>query len=549
MLQAVCLRQLQETLGDLLIESRGAWPESILQIHTPSLDSRDIVPGAVFFALKGSQSDGHQFIGESIAKGAAVIIYEEAPEHYQKGISYLRVSHSRRALSRLSALLYDYPERKLNLLGVTGTDGKSSTVYFLYQLLRRLEDSPVGLISTFSVDLGNGLEANRNHQTTPESLYIQQYLAQMARNGCRWAAVECSSHGLSPKTARLQDISFRGAVFTNLSPEHLEFHNTMEEYALEKARLFAQTRERGSALFNLSDPNSEILYTAARQMDGGPPSEVWGYGFSDSRRNQTAGKLALPAAPIPYTNRFLISEPELGLNGSRFRLSVSGTQNETQNCFLSVPGSFYIENAAAALALTWACYSKELSWEDFLGQIGNRRKDCLLLDLEAPKGRMQRITEPGKCDVLIDYAHTPGSMERLLPEIKQFTEQNRGKLIVLFGSAGERDIQKRPLQGEIAAQYADFIVLSNEDPRGEEPQRILQDIRSGIPSEKFTEGRNLFLIPDRKTGITKALSLARSQDTVLLLGKGHENSILLAGGQMIPWDESGVTRALLTDTP
>lgn len=492
------------------IESRGP-----LDTHITSLayDSRNVTEGALFFALSGLHTDGHRYIEEARARGARAVIHSKPLHRYHRDITYVRTGNPRTDMAPIAASFYDHPSRELTVIGVTGTDGKSTTVYLIQQLLEKSGFS-AGFISTVQMQTGKEAEKNKLRQSTPEAVDIQRILRAMADNGKQYAVIEATSHGLSAKNNRLGEIFFNTAVFTNISHEHLEFHGSFEQYRHDKAELFrsldlsrdtgtnARSRQSGPfGVVNADDPHAFYFREAAS-------APVYSYSLKD-----------------PATDLFA-DEIELLPDRSRFRL-IWG--NKRVRAAAPLPGQVNIENSLAALLTVIKATGGQPE------EIAALLSSCL-----PPPGRMTSIRRGQPFTVIIDYAHTPGSFSKLLPEIKKSC---RGKLIVLFGSAGERDREKRTLQGSIACEWADIVILADEDPRGEQPRAILQDIAAGCPSK--TEGVDLFLIPDRGEAIGKAFACAGPDDTVLLLGKGHEQSIIYSN-TVIPWDEASAAEAALS---
>ncbi len=513
----------------------------------PCYDSRLLQPWHIFVALIGENLDGHNFIPQVLEMRCKSVVYQRAlpakllAQLSDQNIAAFQVSDSRQALSLLSAYCFGQPSHQLPVLGITGTDGKTSIAYLSYQILQAQYGPRSGLLSTFGVDLGQGLQPNPVHQTTPESLIVQRALARMKANGCLYAVLECSSHGLSPRTARLMHVQLAGALFSNLSPEHLEFHGSMECYIRDKARIFELLKPGGAAVWQVDEPTIGALYafSGARQ-----DLRYWGYKVNPTAKsNKKSPKLALPHQAIPpYEGLLRAENSKFGVANSQFELFAPEISSALSLCQIDIPGSAYVENTLGAITLCCATLpnSDPHALLKALQKSGNPQ-----LALRAPKGRMELLPANTSFTVLIDYAHSPGSFSRLLPEMRHLLAPN-ARMLVLFGSGGERDRQKRPRQGALAAQYADIIVLCNEDPRNEDEMAILKDIQDGIPSESgFTCGKNLFLIPERRLAMSQLFSLARPNDLVLLLGKGHEQSIILAKQREIPWDEREVALELL----
>src|SRR6056297_846964 len=473
-------------------------------------DSREVHGGSLFFALKGLHTDGHEYIDKAIALGAAAIVHSEPLSTYAQGTTYIRVDNSRLVMSPIACNFFDDPSSEMTIIGVTGTDGKSTTSFFIQQLLK-LSGKRTGLLTTVQFDLGDGPQKNYLRQSTPEAPEIHRLLRAMRENKCTHAVVEATSHGLSPLNNRLGDVSFDVGVLTNISHEHLEFHKTLERYIDDKANLFrALPLKGGFGVVNAEEAHRQAFINATQ-------CPVHLYGTEEATK---AGikNLSIIAREIKET-------PE----GQSFL--VSSTTEETLNEYVKLPqpGRFNIENSIAAL-LAVGCLPGE-SLHTYLP---------LVSYLRPIKGRMVPVDEGQPFQVIVDYAHTPGSFRKLFPALR--SQVNKGNLIAVFGSAGERDIEKRSQLGSIAAEYCDIIILADEDPRGEEPRDILDDIATGCKRMKRNEG--LFLIEDRPAAIRHAFTLAEKNDLVVLLGKGHEGSIIYADGP-IPWDEETAAREQL----
>ncbi len=498
------MKTVEQIIKDIKpLDVRG---DETIEITSLEYDSREVRKGTLFFALEGVHTDGHEFIADAIHKGAAGIVYSREQDYYSDGVTYIRVKNTRQAMSPLSAAFYDYPARQMKIIGVTGTDGKSTTVSFIHQMLE-LEGQKAGFLSTVSYQSGDHVVSNPYRQSTPEAPQIHRILKEMVDNGKEFAVLEATSHGLSEKNSRLADVLFDTAVLTNITHEHLEFHGTIEQYRLDKANLFkmvsASPEEDAFGVINDDTQWSEIY------MDAIGEKPVFLYSLKNENTDLWGSDYATDHSSIT------------------FQLHVP---NGTKEVKLNMPGLFNVENAMAALLVV-----SELLEEDVLDLADNINK------LVGVNGRMSPVNGDMPFNVMVDYAHTPGAFERLLPMVKNDTE---GKLIVLFGSAGERDVEKRSEQGDIADEYADVIFLANEDPRGEDPMDIIKDIAEGIAHK--TRDETLFFIPDRREAMKKALAMAGKGDMVLTLGKGHESSIIHDDGPR-PWDEKGVLKELLTE--
>ena len=482
-------------------------------------DSRRVTPGALYAALPGEHVDGHRFIPAAIEAGASAILCESLPARRAGEVAWLHAPDARLALSELADRLFGSPSRELDVIGVTGTDGKTSTVYFIHQLLSRVAGTSA-FLSTAAMQIGPNEEPNELHQSTPEAPEVHRALRAMRDAGARYAVLESTSHGLSRRSCRLAHVRYRAAVFTNLTHEHLEYHGSFEQYRSDKANLFRALDAGCYADAEQPDVGAQEPAPGRAESAGGPFGVV---NADDPNAGYFVAATATPVLTYGFAPGadYRAADVSLSPTGGSFTLVTPGGSTA---CSLAIPGRFNVANALAAAAVVHAltgCDETELA-----GAIAS---------LRPVRGRMSVVaSEP--FSLVVDYAHTPGSFENVLPF---FREQTPGRLLVVFGSAGERDVAKRRIQGEIAGRYADVIVLADEDPRGEERMRILRDIAGGTAGR--TEGRDLLLIPDRRLAIRRALGLARPGDTVLLLGKGHETSII-GPTEAAPWDEIGVAR-------
>lgn len=502
-------------------------------------DSRSVTSGSLFFALPGTHVHGNTFITDAINRGALAVVYQDelpveavkTAKSQQTAPVFIKVQDARFAMSPIAAAFYDNPSSKLAVIGVTGTEGKSSTVSFIWQLLR-LMGKKAGFISTVQYSLGGDAIANPEHQTTPEAPIVQRQLYQMVQAGCHYAVVESSSHGLSVRTNRLGNVLFDCAVWMNVTHEHLEFHGTFEQYRHDKANLFraldTHNHEKlidgqkvtipAFGVINLEDPSAEYFVKSTKCPV---------YGFT-TRGAAGRGQGFLNSNPprIPY----LLADKIAGSKGISFELEGSekliGTVSAGSGTIAvesPVSGAFNVYNITAAL-LTVSQIT-QLPIQEVAGKTQF---------LEPITGRMTPICQGQPFEVIVDYAHTPSSFETIFPPLKK---RVTGRLIALFGSGGERDIKKRPEQGKIAAHWCDMVFLADEDPRGEDPQTLLEMIAQGARTEgKVSEETGLYLIPNRQEAIRKAFSLAREGDIVLLLGKAHENSIIYKD-YIMPYDE------------
>ncbi|MDR0323208.1 MAG: UDP-N-acetylmuramoyl-L-alanyl-D-glutamate--2,6-diaminopimelate ligase [Treponema sp.] len=489
-------------------------------------DSRNVKNGNLFFALPGLHTDGGLFIDDAIKNGASVIVHENENLKKKDGVVYLRVESSRFAMSPIVAAFYGFPSKRLHVIGVTGTEGKSTTVYLIWQLLT-LMGKKAGFFSTVQNCLGSEVFWNSEHQTTPEAPVVQRLLCEMADNGCEYVVVEASSHGLSKKTNRLGDVEFCSAVLTNLNHEHLEFHGTWEQYRDDKANLFRALNgyksTHGSSfndpfgVINADDKSADFFANAAHYKT---------LKFSAEGRYCDIIMEAIESSA--WGNWYLVFIPAI---------------NKHIQLRDRLPGAFNSRNVLAALLVVSG-----------LLKLPPHEIAPFVKELKPVRGRMNVINKGQPFEVIVDYAHTPSSFQTIFPPLRNRLNMTEKKIISVFGSAGERDTKKRPEQGYIAANYSDVIVLTDEDPRGEDPMDILEEIAAGIENDnidtdefkeadrsrektnRFVRDKNLFLIPDRPAAIRKALNLACSGDLVIFLGKGHENSIIYAN-HVMPFDE------------
>jgi UDP-N-acetylmuramoyl-L-alanyl-D-glutamate--2,6-diaminopimelate ligase len=482
-----------------------------VRISALCYDSRRASAGALFVAVPGFRVDGHDYIGEAVAGGAAaVVVQADRRARWQAvveggGLPAIAVPDSRRALAALAAAFYGHPGRRLRVIGVTGTDGKTTTVHLISALLEAA-GYRTGLLSTVHCKVGDRLSFNDYRFTTPEAPQVQALLADMASAGVDYAVLESSSHGLA--LHRLDGCEYDVAVLTNVTADHLDFHGSREEYLAAKGRLFAmldQAADKGLekvAVLNADEP-------AAAYFAGLTRARIITYGVEDAADLQ-----ASDVSPTEW--------------GSRFCLRTQGNELEVA---VGLPGLFNVYNSLAAAAVA-------LSQGMSLAAV----KDALESFPGVP-GRLERIDEGQPFTVVVDFAHAPEALRRVLAFLR---EQCQGQLIVVFGCIGDRERPRRAGMGLAAAELADFAVLTNDNPFQEDPQAILAEIAQGLEKAGRHEGHHFARIPDRREAIAHALAMAVEGDVVLLTGKGHEQSITI-GDTVIPWDERRVARELLRE--
>ncbi len=532
-----CLFELLNNFEHTIISDKNLNP----QIASLAFDSRAVKPGALFFALPGTHTTGNVFIPQAIKNGATAVIFQGsiAPEilDQNKNTAFIQVNDARFVMAPVSASFFDNPSKKLGVIGVTGTEGKSSTVSFIWQLLR-LTGHKAGFISTVQYSTGEEAIANSEHQTTPEAPIIQSRLAEMVKNGCEYAVIESSSHGLSPKLNRTGCIDFDCGIFMNVTLEHLEFHKTFEQYRDDKANLFRKLDEcdhekiicgnkvkvPSFGIVNLEDESADYFIHATKKP-------VIGFTTEGKAGKQAAESVnAKPLPPIPDGIPILVGR---NVASARFGLTFDMTEpnmadaeykplHKLVHVKAPLPGAFNAYNLMAAIAAVSRLTGTSVE------NVAEKTAQ-----LTSVRGRMTVIDKGQPFELIIDYAHTPSSFETIFPPVRR---RCKGKMIALFGSGGERDLQKRPLQGEIAGKFCDILILTDEDPRGENPEELLRQIAVGAEKAGKKLGENLFITPDRPSAIRQAFKMAKKDDIVLLLGKGHENSIIYKD-HVLPYDE------------
>jgi UDP-N-acetylmuramoyl-L-alanyl-D-glutamate--2,6-diaminopimelate ligase len=478
-------------------------------ISALAYDSRKVLPGSLFIAVPGVHTDGRLYLHDAAQRGAALALggpllsnQAQPASTLDLPLPYIEVSNVRRALANLSCAFYAYPAQRLCTIGITGTDGKTTTSNLINALFAAAGKHN-GLMTTANFKIGPQEWENTTRQSTLEALEIQQFLHQLVNVGATHAIVETTSHGL--ELERVHGCRFDVGVVTNITHEHLDFHKTVKQYRRAKARLFEMldpTRDKGLrcrpvAILNRDDVSYEILKPYCRVP-------ILDYGIDT------------PAAVRAV-------DLNLQAHSTRFHLVLSDAELDIETPLI---GRFNVSNCLAAIA---TAYSQGTSLAIIAEAMAHAR---------GVAGRMETINENQPFAVIVDYAHTPDSLAKVLQTLRPLTP---GRLIVVFGSAGERDIQKRPMMGKIAAQMGDVSVITDEDPREEDRHKILREIAAGAEAIGKHEGTDFLCIADRRTAITAALRYAQPGDTVLLAGKGHEQCIIM-GREKVPWDDRRVAR-------
>ncbi len=457
--------KLSDLLKDIPVLESSCDPNT--EITGVCYDSREVKDGGMFVAITGYKQDGHKFIPDALAAGAGCILCERRPEGR---IPYVLVPNSRVALAVLGANWYGHPADRLTILGVTGTNGKTSITYLMKSVLEQLLGAKVGLIGTIQNMIGS--EVLPTEHTTPESFELQGLFARMLEAGCTHVVMEVSSIGLY--LHRVDCVPFAVGAFTNFTEDHLDFHKTMEAYRQAKALLF---RKCQFSVFNIDDEavartvDAAACWTLTSSVQGLPA-------------DLTATDLHLGADHVAFTGHY---------KGEDFPVR------------LGIPGGFSVYNALTVLGMAIG-----------LG-IPVRDAADALSRASGVKGRMEVVPTPGKdYTVLIDYAHTPDALENVLRSVKSFCP---GRLIAVFGCGGDRDALKRPIMGRIGVRYADLPIITSDNPRTEDPMKIIADIRKGADEI----GKTYLVVENRREAIARAMREARAGDIIVLCGKGHES--------------------------
>jgi UDP-N-acetylmuramoyl-L-alanyl-D-glutamate--2,6-diaminopimelate ligase len=480
------------TLADLLarLPQAEATADARLPVAHVTHDSRAVQPGSMFVAIRGLAVDGNQFVEAAMRKGAGVVVSEAAAP---PGVPWVRVPDAREALALFSAAALGDPARSLQLVGVTGTNGKTTTAYLIDAALRA-QGRRVGLLGTVQYRIGDRVaEAVR---TTPESSDLQALFKEMVEAGCSHAVLEVSSHSLQLK--RVHGCGFRVAVFTNLTRDHLDFHGDMNRYFAAKRVLFdSLLLPDGHAILNADDDRSAGIATTAR-------GRVWTYAIdrpADLRARDVA----------------------LALDGTRFQVDSPAGSFEIRTPLL---GRFNVSNVLAAFGASLA-----------LG-IPPETAIAGLVSLTGVRGRLERVAAGQDFTVVVDYAHTDDALKNLLETVRELGPR---RIITVFGCGGDRDRTKRPLMGAVAQRLSDVVVVTSDNPRSEPPEAILDEIQRGMNG---TRGAERHVIVDRREAIGRALEMARTGDAVVIAGKGHETYQVLRD-RTIPFDDRQVAREAL----
>jgi UDP-N-acetylmuramoyl-L-alanyl-D-glutamate--2,6-diaminopimelate ligase len=439
-----------------------------LEIEALHFDSRQIKPDYLFIATKGTQTDGHAYIQKAIENGALAVLCEDMPDIIQEGITYIQTPDSSEALGIASANFYENPSQKLKLVGVTGTNGKTTNVTLLYNLFRGLGYS-AGMLSTVENYI-NDKVVPASH-TTPDAIQLNALLAEMVKAGCQYCFMEASSHAIVQR--RIAGLEFAGAVFTNITHDHLDFHGTFDNYIKAKKRLFDDLPKTAFALANFDDKRGAVMLqnTKAKRQS-----------FALKQPADFKGKV------LDNTLQGLL----IDFDGEQVWCKLTGMFNAYN--LLGVYGSAIL--------------------------LGEEKERILpiLSALSAARGRFEQIMDTKERVGIVDYAHTPDALENVLQTIQDLRNPHQ-QIITIVGAGGNRDATKRPIMAEIACKYSDKVILTSDNPRNEDPMQILADMQKGV---SITQRKKVLVIENRKEAIEKACELAQNEDIILLAGKGHE---------------------------
>jgi UDP-N-acetylmuramoyl-L-alanyl-D-glutamate--2,6-diaminopimelate ligase len=476
------------------------------QISLVTADSRQVQPGALFVAMSGGTADGHKYIPDAIAKGAVAVVGERPFERL--AVPYIRVENARQSLAYMAASFYDHPARKLTMIGITGTDGKTTTSNLLYQILLAA-GFKTGMISTVNAVIGDEVLDTGFHVTTPDAPEVQRYLARMVDAGLTHVVLETTSHGWAQY--RVDACEFDIGIVTNITHEHLDYHGSYENYRAAKMRLFASLAD------TLPKPHGNIYLGVLNRDDRSYP-----YLADATKVRQVCYGLSsdsdVRAKDISY-------EPA----GIRFMVVGADFSAEVRS---SLVGTFNVSNCLAAL--TAAVVGLGINPQVAAEGIAN---------LPGVPGRMERIDLGQNFTAIVDFAHTPNALKVALEAARPMT---KGKVIAVFGSAGLRDREKRRMMAEVSAELADVSILTAEDPRTESLDAILDEMAAGARSKGAVEEKTFWRVKDRGEAIRFALKMAQPGDVVISCGKGHEQSMCF-GTQEYPWDDRTAMRAALAE--
>jgi UDP-N-acetylmuramoyl-L-alanyl-D-glutamate--2,6-diaminopimelate ligase len=460
------MKQLSDILKNVITLSVNG--NSHVAISDVTFDSRMVKAGSLFIAVKGTHADGHDFIPEVIRSGAIAVICEKLPETIKDNVTYVVVPESSYALGQIASAWYNSPSSKLKLVGITGTNGKTTTVTLLFNLFREL-GYHVGLLSTIKNQIDD--EIIQSTHTTPDALQLNTLLSLMVERGCEYCFMEVSSHSIVQN--RIAGLQFRGGIFSNITHDHLDFHKTFEEYLKAKKRFFDEMPAESFALSNIDDRNGRVML-----------------------QNTRAGKYIYSLKTVADFKARIIETPLDGIH-----IEIDGTET-----WCRLVGQF---NAYNLLAVYSAAV---LLGEDKFGVL------TILSRLGSVEGRFDYLKSPDGIIAIVDYAHTPDALQNVLDTIYGLRSGNE-TLITVVGCGGDRDRTKRPVMARIATRMSDKVIITSDNPRTEEPVEIIKEMMAGIEAEY---SRKVLAITDRREAIRTACAMSRAGDVILVAGKGHE---------------------------
>jgi len=432
-------------------------------------DSRKTVENSLYVAIKGTVSDGHSFIDSAIEKGASVIVCENLNENLNENVTYIKVKDASKTLGQLASNFYENPSEKLNLIGITGTNGKTSVTTLLFDVFKNLGFKSA-LISTVEYRIGE--KSIPSTHTTPDVIRLNQILAEAVEEGCEYAFMEVSSHGIHQN--RTEGLQFKIAGFTNITHDHLDYHKTFDEYIKTKKRFFDELNPEAVAITNIDDKNGNVML----------------------QNTKAAKKTYALKTMADFHGKIM----EADFNG--MLLNFGGKEFWT-----TLTGKFNVYNLLLVFAIAVECGFHE---EDILKAISN---------LKRVKGRFETLKSEGGIFFVVDYAHTPDALENILDSINEIRTKNE-RLITVFGCGGDRDHAKRPEMGRIATRKSTLAIITSDNPRTENPADIIKEIEAGVEPQYFSKYTS---IPDRKEAIKMAIKFAEPKDIILVAGKGHED--------------------------
>ncbi|MCK4401592.1 UDP-N-acetylmuramoyl-L-alanyl-D-glutamate--2,6-diaminopimelate ligase [bacterium] len=488
--------KLQKLVSDL--ESFTISGRKDIEINGIASDSNNVKSGFAFISIKGLKADGHNFINNAISRGAAALIVEKDVE-VLGDVTIIMVPDTKKILPVIADAFYNYPSNRMNIIGVTGTNGKTTTTYFIDQILRKA-GRKTGIIGTINYQIGDRIIPAVN--TTPGPIQLRELLSQMLEANIETVIMEVSSHAIAQR--RIAGIEFDTCIFTNLTPEHLDYHETLEKYRDTKLQLFEQMGKNSKkntakkAIINIDDPASKRFCDVCQV-------EIITYGLN--------------------TNAFVYaSDIKSIIDGSSFKLHIGS--NKSIGVKINLAGKYNIYNALAA---TSAASAFGLSLNEIKSGLES---------LKSVPGRFEKITTDTGLNIIVDYAHTPDGMKQVLKTARDLAPN---KIITVFGCGGDRDRLKRPQMGKISSELSDYTIITSDNPRTEELMKIIKEIIQGI---KDTGSPDVEIIPDRKSAIKRAIELAKKNDLVMILGKGHETYQVLKD-TVVPFDDRQVVKEIL----